>query len=65
MDVKKEQQLKKEEIWENVVTWKPKEERISRRKEWSLAMSGAEMPEEFGGFGNRKFTDDLHKGIQP
>lgn len=62
--MKRDQQIEKGEIWENVVTWKPKEKSISRRK-WSLAGSGAEMPEVFSGFGDRKFTGDLHKGTQP
>jgi len=41
------------------------EESISRRREWSLAVSGTEMPEVSIGCGNRKIIDDLHKGIQP
>lgn len=63
--MKREQQIKKEEIQEKIVTWKPREESIFGRKEWSLAMSGTEVPEVFSGFDNRKFIDDLHKGIQP
>lgn len=54
VDVKTEQQIRKEEIPDNVVTWKPKAESISRRKEWSLAVSGTETPEVAIGFGNRR-----------
>ena len=36
-DVEKEQLMQKEEIQEISVTWKPKEESVSRRKEGSLA----------------------------
>lgn len=54
VDVKREQQIRKEEIPDNVVTWKPKEESISRRKGWSLAVSGTETPEVSVAFGNRR-----------
>lgn len=33
------------------MTWKPKKESISRRKEWSLAMSGTEMSAVSSGLG--------------
>ena len=63
------------EVWENLSkrcgerTWgrNPGEcsdtESISRRKEWFLAVTGTEMPEMISVFDNRKFFDDLGKGI--
>ena len=54
--------MKKEVIQKNLVMWKQKEESVSRRREWSLALSGTEMPKEmFSGFGNRKLIDALNK----
>lgn len=59
-DVEKEQLMQKEEIQEISVTWKPKEESVSRRKEGSLAWLWLRCWKwSVSGFGHRQFTEDL------
>lgn len=60
--MEKEQLMKKEEV-QNTVTWKPKEESVSRRKEWFLTVTGTEMSEVVSGSGNRKFIDGFDRDI--